>query len=321
MRRKRDRSIWESECLVTGGLDNHCHYQKQPSPWKLKEAFRKSWIVFSCVPLPLTPTHPFFFNLTSLRVSHQAGSSETWLYLTSRTLFWRRSGKRSSLGAGCTCWALTPECTTFWVWTFADSKAVSYKVRCCPGTFWKCFLSRVRAEQGSPTWRMNASFSCFVDLSPPFFMNLSHMCFRNKTCCPPQPAFCLVLQYGKPNWGLGGGLFSAKETCGKFAGIVCIWAHCSWCNCALTTCVLGRWWHLGEKRGCIMQYECSLVCSEQCESDKDGKGVLSALQSLKFSFLCFVWKNLASLSHLPLNCLYPPPKRLLIFQPSVMVPI
>lgn len=74
-----------------------------------------------------------------------------------------------------------------------------------PGNSLEMLSIQSESGTGSPTWRMNASFSCLVDLSP-FFMKLSHMCFRNKTCCPPQPAFCLVLQYGKPNWELGRGI-------------------------------------------------------------------------------------------------------------------
>lgn len=61
-------------------------------------------------------------------------------------------------------------------------------------------------------------------------MELFCTCFRNKTCCPPQPAFCFVLQYDKPSSGLRRDLFIAKETQGKFAGIGSIQALCSGCK-------------------------------------------------------------------------------------------
>lgn len=137
--------------------------QTLPSPWKLKEAFRQSWIVSHVF---LTPyPEPPSFHLPVLRASHWAGRSETWLYFTSRRLFWHRLGEREQPRAGCKCRVLTPECTRFWVWAFADSKAVS-KVGCCGGISLEMLSVQSESRTGSPTWRMNASFSCFVD-SPP----------------------------------------------------------------------------------------------------------------------------------------------------------
>lgn len=75
----------------------------------------------------------------------------------------------------------------------------------------------------------------------PLFMEFSHICFRNKTCCPPQPASCFVLQCGKANSGVGRALFGAFESCEMFASLVCIQpSEGDGSECAPNLCVAGR---------------------------------------------------------------------------------
>lgn len=161
---------------------------------------------------------------------------------------------------------------------------------------------------------MNASFSCFGGPFFPFLWSFPICALEIKTCCPPQPASCPVLWYGKANSGLGKGLFSAKETCGKFAGILCIKPFVVEVNeCTLTLCVSGRWQHLGGWR-CTRRIFSGLL--EQCELDKDWKGCYQVvLPKVFFSMLCL--KNLSSLSYLPLTA-PSPAQRLLTFQPSAL---
>lgn len=156
-----------SDCSITGSLDNHCHCQKLPSLWKLKEALSQCWIV-SCVlflsPLP-TPT----FYLTQ-----SDGVSPGW-QVWDLAIFYKQEVVLAQVGEKVAAWGWVLMSNTdsrmsggfeFRHLQILKLTAMKYDA---VGNSLESFLSGGRAGQGAPLEEWMPLFHVFVDFFPHFY--------------------------------------------------------------------------------------------------------------------------------------------------------
>ena len=211
-----------------------------------------------------------------------AGRSDSWLHFTSWRLCWHSLGEKGAAWVGCKMPSTDARRRRFWVWAFADSEAVGYKApSCCRGSPWNVFHPEGEWDR-EPPLKNECLFFMFL-WTFPLLMVFSHLCFRNKTCCLPQLAFCLVLRCGEANSRVGESFAGCCWNLWKSAGIVRIqpfaadrsdWALKLYC------------WEVkafgGRKRICLFS-----DLHKQFELDKNWGVCCQALQVLRSFFLCF----------------------------------
>lgn len=175
-----------NDCLITGSLDNHCHCQKLPSLWKLKEAFSQSWIV-SCVLFLSPPPAPAFY------LTQSEGVSLGW-QVWDLAVFYKQEVVLAQAG----------EKVVAWGWKLMSNfdsrmsggfefrhlqilKLTAMKYDAVGNSLEKLSVRR-EGRTGSPTWRMNASFSCFCRLFSPFLQSFPICVLERKTTIHPSQA-------------------------------------------------------------------------------------------------------------------------------------